>query len=88
MDISLFGFQVRATNEGVNQNRLIISLSLSTVIIGLISYYATAIGLNIIKNSQILEMMVLLMGPISGAVAGYASSYLWNKYLKNINIDN
>jgi len=88
VDISLFGFQVRATNEGVNQNRLIMSLSLSTVLIALISYYATSIGINIIINNQILEMMVLLMGPISGAVAGYASSYLWNKYLRNININN
>ncbi|MCJ7713485.1 hypothetical protein MUO66_03385 [Candidatus Bathyarchaeota archaeon] len=87
IDISLYGFKVKATNEGVNQNRLIISLSLSTTLIAIISYYSTSIGLNIIINNQILEIMVLIMGPISGVVAGYASSYLWNKYLRNINID-
>ncbi|MBK5132864.1 hypothetical protein JJE00_00365 [Candidatus Bathyarchaeota archaeon] len=87
IDISLYGFKVKATNEGVNQNRLIISLSLSTALIAIISYYSTSIGLNIIINNQILEIMVLIMGPISGVVAGYASSYLWNKYLRNINID-
>jgi len=26
------------------------------------------------------------MGPVTGAVAGYAAAYLWNKYLKNIYI--
>jgi len=88
VDISLYGLKVNATSKGVNQNRLIISLSLSTSLIALISYYSTSIGLNIISNNQILEIMVLVMGPISGAVAGYASAYLWNKYLRNINIEN
>jgi hypothetical protein len=28
--------------------------------------------------------MVIFMGPATGATAGYAAAYLWNKYLKNI----
>jgi hypothetical protein len=28
--------------------------------------------------------MVIFMGPATGATAGYAAAYLWNKYLKSI----
>jgi uncharacterized membrane protein len=87
VDISLTVFKIEATNKGVNQNRLIISLAFSTFLIALISYYSTAIGLNIISANLILDLMVIFMGPVSGAVAGYATSYLWNKYLRNINAD-
>ena len=87
IDVSLAVFKVKATSEGVDQNRLIISLALSTFLIALISYYSTAIVFNIITTNKILDLMVMFIGPISGAVAGYAASYLWNKYLRNINID-
>ena len=87
VDFSLKIFRVKATNEGVNQNRLIISLALSTTIIALVSYYATSVGLNIISANLIIDLMVLFMGPVSGIVAGYAAAYLWNKFLRNINID-
>jgi len=87
IDVSLAVFKVKATSEGVDQNRLIISLALSTFLIALISYYSYAIVFNIITTNKILDLMVMFIGPISGAVAGYAASYLWNKYLRNINID-
>jgi hypothetical protein len=87
VDISLVGFRVKASSDGVDQNRLIVSLAISTFIIALISYYSTAIGLNIISTNLILDMMIVFMGPLSGAVAGYAAAYLWNKYLRNINIE-
>ena len=87
VDFMLLGFKVKASNIGVNQNRLMISLSISTFLIAIISYYLTAIGLNIITTNQILDIMVTFMGPVSGAVAGYAAAFLWNKYLRNINIE-
>ena len=76
-----------ASNIGVNRNRLIISLSISTFLIAIISYYLTAIGLNIITANQILDIIVTFMGPVSGVVAGYAAAFLWNKYLRNIKIE-
>lgn len=84
VDISLIIFKIKATKQGVNQKRLIISLALSTLLIALISYYSTAIGFNIISANPIIDLMVMFMGPVSGGVAGYATSYLWNKYLRNI----
>ena len=88
IDISMMVLKVKATNEGVDQNKLIISLTISTFIIALISYYFTVIVFNIITNNLLLDLLVFFMSPLSGAVAGYASSYLWNKYLRNINIAN
>lgn len=88
VDCSLKIFKIEATTKGVNQNRLIISLAISTTIIALVSYYATSIGLNIISVNLVINLLVIFMGPVSGIVAGYATSYLWNKYLRNINIDN
>lgn len=88
VDGSLIILKIKATSKGVNQNRLIIALALSTTIIALISYYVTSTGLNIISANLVIDLMVLFMGPVSGAVAGYAAAYLWNKYLRNINTNN
>lgn len=95
VDAFIFFFRISATREGVNQNRLIAAMAVSTMLIGLISYSSFAllpqfipfakdyIGL-FIQRSTILDALVLFMGPATGAVAGYAASYLWNKYLRHI----
>jgi hypothetical protein len=98
-DGSLTLFRVKATSEGVNRNRLMIAMALSTMLIGIISYSAFAlfpqfvplarefssVGL-FIHRSTPLDMLVLFMGPATGIVAGYAAAYLWNKYLRHIRI--
>jgi hypothetical protein len=68
----------------VNRNRLMLAMAFSTLLIGFLSYFVTALGLEVIPINPVLDMLVLFMGPVSGAIAGYAASYLWNKYLKNI----
>ena len=98
VDIFLFAFKIKGTNQGVNKNRLIAAMAVSTMLIAVSSYSAFAIfpqyikseGFSIVsifvQRSQMLDALVLFMGPVSGAVAGYAVSYLWNKYLRHINI--
>ena len=98
VDIFLFAFKIRGTSQGVNKNRLIAAMVVSTLLIAVSSYSAFAIfpqyikseGFSIVslfvQRSQMLDAMVLFMGPVSGAVAGYAASYLWNKYLRHINV--
>jgi hypothetical protein len=95
VDAFLFIFRITANREGVNQNRLIAAMAISTMLIGFISYSAFAllpqfipfaknyIGL-FIQRSTMLDALVLFMGPATGAVAGYAASYLWNRYLRHI----
>jgi hypothetical protein len=98
VDIFLFVFKIRGTSQGVNTNRLIAAMAVSTLLIAVSSYSAFAIfpqyikseGFSIVslfvQRSQVLDAIVLFMGPVSGAVAGYAASYLWNKYLRHINV--
>lgn len=97
VDVFLLVFKIRGDSQGVNQNRLIAAMALSTLLIAVSSYSAFAIfpqyikseGFSIlslfVKRSQMLDALVLFMGPVTGAVAGYAASYLWNKYLRHIN---
>lgn len=77
-------FKVKASNQGVNRNKLISAMACSTLIIGFISYYATTQFPQIVTQSPMLDLMVAFFGPATGAVAGYATAYLWNKYLKSI----
>jgi hypothetical protein len=96
VDAFLFIFRVTASREGVNRNRVMAAMAFSTMLIGLISYSAFAIfpqfipfakeftvGL-FIQRSNMLDALVLFMGPATGVTAGYASAYLWNKYLRHI----
>jgi hypothetical protein len=71
-------------------------MAFSTLLIAVSSYSAFAIfpkyinGFSFVslfvQRSQMLDALVLFMGPVSGGVAGYAASYLWNKYLRHINV--
>ncbi len=84
VDASAFLFKVKATNEGVNRNKLMAAMAFSTLLIGFISYYATTMFPQIIQAYAAIDMIVAFMGPVTGAVAGYAAAYLWNRYLKSI----
>lgn len=94
VDAFLFVFKIKASREGVNRNRLIAAMAVSTLLIGVLSYSAFAMfpqfipfakgtGL-FIQRSTMLDALVLFMGPATGSVAGYAAAYLWNKYLRHI----
>jgi hypothetical protein len=86
VDVFLFLFKVNATTEGVNRNRLMTAMAFSTMLIAFLSYYVTTVFPQLIQRYPVLDMAVLFMGPVTGAVAGYAAAYLWNRYLKNINV--
>ncbi len=97
VDIFLFIFKIDGSPQGVNRNRLMAAMGLSTMSIGIITYSSFAYlpglipfaaqmsgpGL-FIQRSPMLDAIVLFMGPVTGIVAGYAASYLWNKYLRHI----
>ena len=83
VDVFLFLFKVRASNEGVNRNRLMTAMAINTLLIGFISYY-TFTFFPLVTSNPALDMAVAFMGPVTGGVAGYAASYLWNRYLRNI----
>lgn len=97
VDASLYAFRINGSREGVNRNRLMAAMAVSTLLIAVTSYSAFAvfpqlIGVSggawyvslFVQRSPMLDALVLFMGPATGLVAGYASAYLWNKYLRNI----
>jgi hypothetical protein len=99
VDALLFAFGVKGSRERVSSNRLIAAMALSTLLIAVSSYSTFAIlpqfvnlaqGFSwislFVQRSTMLDVLVLFMGPVTGAVAGYAAAYLWNKYLRHISI--
>jgi hypothetical protein len=86
IDLFLFLFRVNATAEGVNRNRLMAAMALNTLLIGFLSYYTVTLFPTLIPSYPALDMIVAFMGPATGASAGYAAAYLWNKYLKAMTI--
>ena len=77
-------FEVSSTKEHVNQNRVILTMTFSTAIIGFLSYYTTAVYLQIVELNPIMSGLVIFVAAGSGISAGYAAAYLWNKYFKNV----
>lgn len=84
VDIFIRFFKVNAVSGGVDQNKLMLAMACSTLVIGFLSYYATTMFPQLIQATIGIDIIVAFMGPITGAVAGYAAAYLWNRYLKNI----
>ena len=86
VDVFSFALKVCSMTEGVNRNRVMVAMAFSTAIIGFLSYYTTAVYLQIINLDSIMMGLVIFVATGSGISAGYAAAYLWNKYLRNISI--
>jgi glucan phosphoethanolaminetransferase (alkaline phosphatase superfamily) len=96
VDVFIIVFKVRGSRDGVNRNRLMAAMAVSTLFIAVSSYLAFTVspdffaiqGLSyfglFLQRSVMLDALVLFMGPATGITAGYASAYLWNKYLRHI----
>jgi len=92
VDAFLFIFKVTGYREGVKRIRLMGAMAISTALIGIISYSAfsmfpqfSGVGAGLfVQRSPMLDALVLFMSPVTGVVAGYATAYLWNRYLRHI----
>jgi hypothetical protein len=66
------------------------AMAISTFLIAVTSYLSFTTGFFyfrlLVERSPMLEALVIFMGIVTGAVAGYAASYLWNKYLRHISV--
>lgn len=79
-------FKVNPDEGKVKVVRLVASVTLSTALVGFLSYYVTVFMLGLLQRNLVLEVSMLVIGTISGAIAGYLTSIIWNKYLKNAKI--
>lgn len=76
-------FKVNPDEGKVKVVRLVASMTLSTTLVGFLSYYVTVFMLGLLQRNLVLEVSILIIGTLSGTVAGYFTSIIWNKYLKN-----
>ncbi len=90
VDVFLSFFKVKGSPQGTSRNRLIAAMAVSTLLIAVSSYLSFTTGFFyfslLVERSALLDALVMFMGPVTGAVAGYAASYLWNKYLRHISV--
>ena len=86
VDGFFMAFGVAAPNDEVSRNRVMLAMAASTAIIGMATYYTFAALTNILPVNVMFAGMMLFLGVGSGITAGYAATYLWNKYLKNVRL--
>lgn len=73
--------KVRDANHDVSQKRLIISVTISTVAVGLASYY-TSVVFQLLPRNLLLETGILVSGVINGLAGGYLSIAIWKRIFK------
>jgi len=76
-------FRIDVAHGEVKAAKVVTAMTMSTSLVGFASYYVTVHLMALIPRSLPLEVLILVMGTISGAVAGYFASLIWNNHLKN-----
>lgn len=71
------------TSSTLRNSRVIISMTLSTMLTGLITYYITAHSLGLLPRNILIEAAILVVGTLSGAIGGWLITYLWRKGIHN-----
>lgn len=82
--VDVFCHVFKVTSEGkVRSKRLVASLSLSTVIVGLVATYAfIALGFGTTAPFADLYLPVLVVGALSGTIGGILGARIWERNLK------
>ena len=84
VDFFMLAFRISSPKEGVERKKVVSAMTFSTTIVGFSSYYVFATYLNLVDFNLIMSGLVVFVAIGSGISAGYAASYLWNKYLKSV----
>lgn len=86
VDGFFFLFKVDIVEGKVEIGRLVAAMTLSTMLVGVFSYCVTVHLMGLIPRNPSMEAILLVTGTISGAVAGYLASVIWDKHLKNVKL--
>lgn len=82
VDIFFFVFKVNADQDTVKTSKLIALMTVSTALVGLISYYTTVFPFSLLPKNLVLEVSILIVGALNGSIAGYFASVIWNRHLR------
>lgn len=86
VDGLFFLLRVDMLGEEVNVSRVVAAMTLATAFVGFLSYYSTTHLIGLIPRNLAMEITILIIGIVSGALAGYLTSVIWNKYLRNVKL--
>jgi len=83
--VDVFSILFRVTSEGrVRAKRLVASLSVSTVITGLVATYGfIALGFGTTAPFVEVYLPVLAVGALSGTIGGFLAARIWERNLKH-----
>lgn len=83
--VDTFGVLFKVTSAGkVHTRRLVASLSLSTIITGLVATYAfIALGFGTTAPFLEVYLPVLVVGALSGTIGGFLAARIWERNLKD-----
>lgn len=82
VDCFFFIFKVSTVEGKVKASRLVVAMTLSTALVGFLSYYVSTL-LGLLPRNLFLEIILLVTGTLCGAVAGYLIDIIWNRHLKH-----
>jgi hypothetical protein len=80
VDGLFFAFGVDGEKEKVETVRIVVALTLATAVVGFTSYYSTTHLTGLIPRNVGLEIAILAIGTLNGALAGYLASVIWNRH--------
>jgi len=83
--VDVFCSLLKVTSEGkVHTRRLVASLSVSTIITGLVATYAfIALGFGTTAPFLDVYLPVLVVGALSGTIGGFLAARIWERNLKH-----
>jgi hypothetical protein len=66
----------------IRAKRLVVSLTLASVITGPLAYYATVFLTSLLPNDPSIYATIIIYGIFSGAIGGYFAVVVWERNLK------
>ena len=82
VDGSCTAFRVRSGD--LKTSRLVASTTLSTAIMGLVTYYLTVYVFALLPRSPILYIGIIMAGVLNGVAGGYIAALVWKRALRRI----
>ena len=76
--------KVKGSEGCVKKGRLVAAVTLSTVMVGLSSYYVTVSIFGILPRNPILESIILIAGTLNGLIAAYLTLAVWSRITKHL----
>jgi len=77
-------FRVNTKGGEVNTRMVVAIMMVSTALTGFLSYYVTVFPFGLFQQNPAIDAAILAAGILSGMVAGYLASVIWNKRLKHV----